>query len=114
MEVQRSGSAGNLENIKIRGSLGTQTLVLVDGFAVNSPTLGQFDISSLPVDGFERIEWTEAFNIVAANINSIRAHFGPDALGFLASAKATNEENYIFQKLARMLGTNNVDHCARL
>ena len=56
VEVQRSGSAGNLENIKIRGSLGTQTLVLVDGFAVNSPTLGQFDISSLPVDGFERIE----------------------------------------------------------
>jgi formate dehydrogenase alpha subunit len=64
--------------------------------------------------GFERIEWTEAFNLVAANINSIRAHFGPDALGFLASAKTTNEENYLFQKLARMLGTNNIDHCARL
>jgi vitamin B12 transporter len=56
VDVQRSGSVGNLENIKIRGSLGTQTLVLIDGFAVNSPTLGQFDISSLPVDGFERIE----------------------------------------------------------
>jgi vitamin B12 transporter len=56
VDVQRSGSAGNLENIKIRGSLGTHTLVLIDGFAVNSPTLGQFDISSLPVDGFERIE----------------------------------------------------------
>ncbi|MBK5096049.1 MAG: TonB-dependent receptor, partial [Deltaproteobacteria bacterium] len=56
VDVQRSGSAGNLENIKIRGSLGTHTLVLIDGFAVNSPTLGQFDISSLPVDSFERIE----------------------------------------------------------
>jgi len=64
--------------------------------------------------GFERIQWTEALNIVAANINRIHAHFGPDALGFLASAKATNEENYLFQKLARMLGTNNIDHCARL
>ncbi len=56
VDVQRSGSVGNLENIKIRGGLGTHTLVLIDGFAVNSPTLGQFDISSLPVDGFERIE----------------------------------------------------------
>jgi vitamin B12 transporter len=56
VDVQRSGSAGNRENIKIRGSLGTHTLVLIDGFPVNSPTLGQFDISSLPVDGFERIE----------------------------------------------------------
>jgi vitamin B12 transporter len=56
VDVQRSGSAGNRENIKIRGGLGTHTLVLIDGFAVNSPTLGQFDISSLPVDGFERIE----------------------------------------------------------
>ena len=56
VDVQRSGSAGNRENIKIRGGLGTHTLVLIDGFPVNSPTLGQFDISSLPVDGFERIE----------------------------------------------------------
>ncbi len=56
VDVQRSGSAGNRENIKIRGGLGTHTLVLIDGFPVNSPTLGQFDISSLPVDGFERVE----------------------------------------------------------
>jgi len=64
--------------------------------------------------GFERISWTEALNTVAARLNHIRTHFGADALGFLASAKATNEENYLFQKLARMLGTNNIDHCARL
>jgi len=56
VDVQRSGSAGNRENIKIRGGLGTQTLVLIDGFPVNSPTLGEFDVSSLPVDGFDRIE----------------------------------------------------------
>ena len=62
----------------------------------------------------ERVTWTEGLNTVAANLNRIQADFGPDALGFLASAKATNEENYLFQKLARMLGTNNIDHCARL
>ncbi len=65
-------------------------------------------------DCFERVTWTEALNTVSARLSHIRAHSGPDALGFLASAKATNEENYLFQKLARMLGTNNIDHCARL
>jgi len=67
------------------------------------------------VDGrLERVSWTEALTTVTAHLHRIQAESGPDALGFLASAKATNEENYLFQKLARMLGTNNVDHCARL
>jgi len=65
-------------------------------------------------DRFERVSWTEALTTVAARIHRIQADDGPDALGFLSSAKATNEENYLFQKLARMLGTNNIDHCARL
>jgi vitamin B12 transporter len=56
VSVQRSGSPGNLENIRIRGAYGNHTLVLVDGFPVNAPTSGEFDVSSLPVDGFERIE----------------------------------------------------------
>jgi formate dehydrogenase major subunit len=65
-------------------------------------------------DHFERISWEEAISLVSSNLSRIREESGPDALAFLASAKATNEENYLFQKLARMLGTNNVDHCARL
>ena len=65
-------------------------------------------------DRFERISWDEALYLVAENLSRIRAESGSDALAFLASAKATNEDNYVFQKLARMLGTNNVDHCARL
>jgi formate dehydrogenase alpha subunit len=51
---------------------------------------------------------------VSQKIGQVRQAHGPNALGFLASAKCTNEENYLFQKLARLLGTNNVDHCARL
>jgi predicted molibdopterin-dependent oxidoreductase YjgC len=64
--------------------------------------------------GVERITWDEALTLLATNLNRIQSETGPDSLGFLASAKATNEENYLFQKLARLLGTNNVDHCARL
>jgi len=63
---------------------------------------------------FERLAWTDALTSVAARLNRLQAEFGPQTLGFLASAQATNEENYLFQKLARMLGTNNIDHCARL
>jgi predicted molibdopterin-dependent oxidoreductase YjgC len=41
--------------------------------------------------------------------------YGPDAVGILASAKVTNEENFLLNKLARAtIGTNNIDHCARL
>ena len=58
--------------------------------------------------------WDEALDLVAARLLAARAEHGPDSLGFLASARCTNEENYLFQKLARCLGTNNVDHCARL
>lgn len=59
--------------------------------------------------------WEEALDLVAGRLNQIKADHGPDAIGFLASAKCTNEENYLLQKLARgVVGTNNVDHCARL
>ncbi|RJP25613.1 MAG: TonB-dependent receptor [Deltaproteobacteria bacterium] len=56
VDVQRTGSAGNRENIKIRGGLATGTLVMIDGFPVNSPTLGQFDIGALPAARFDRVE----------------------------------------------------------
>ena len=53
--------------------------------------------------------------IVADRFREIIDHHGPDAVGVLVSAKVTNEENYLAQKFARaVLGTNNVDHCARL
>ena len=64
---------------------------------------------------FEPIGWDEALDMVTDRLAETRQKHGPDAIGFLASAKCTNEENYLFQKLARgVIGTNNVDHCARL
>ncbi|MBP2668322.1 MAG: hypothetical protein H6Q80_524 [Deltaproteobacteria bacterium] len=56
VDVQRSGVAGDRENIKIRGGRSAYTLVQVDGFPVNSPSSGQFDIGFLPVDLLERVE----------------------------------------------------------
>lgn len=62
-----------------------------------------------------RATWDEALDRVVAELRRIREKYGPDSIAILASAKCTNEENYLFQKLARAaIGTNNVDHCARL
>jgi len=59
--------------------------------------------------------WEEALEIVSNKLTKIKNNKGADAIGFLASAKCTNEDNYIFQKFARaVIGTNNIDHCARL
>jgi predicted molibdopterin-dependent oxidoreductase YjgC len=59
--------------------------------------------------------WDEALDLVAKRLEGIKDEHGPRALGFFSSAKVTNEENYVMQKLARaVFKTNNVDHCARL
>ena len=66
-------------------------------------------------DSFQETGWTEALHIMAKEFKRIREKYGADSLAVLASAKCTNEENYLIQKFARAcLGTNNVDHCARL
>ncbi|MEM7334607.1 MAG: molybdopterin-dependent oxidoreductase, partial [Chloroflexota bacterium] len=59
--------------------------------------------------------WDEALDYVADELSRIAKNYGGDAIASYASAKATNEDNYVFQKLIRaLIGTNNVDHCARL
>ena len=59
--------------------------------------------------------WDDAMGHVSERLLAIREKYGPDSIGFLVSAKCTNEENYLLQKVARgLIGTNNVDHCARL
>lgn len=64
---------------------------------------------------FRQASWDEALDLVANNLQQIRDQHGSDALAVVTSAKCSNEENYLLQKLARAaLGTNNVDHCARL
>jgi len=66
-------------------------------------------------DRFEEIPWDEAISLAAEKLAASAERYGGDAVGGLCSAKCTNEENYLFQKLMRTaFRTNNVDHCARL
>jgi formate dehydrogenase major subunit len=66
-------------------------------------------------ESWEKVSWDEALDRAADGLKRVRDRFGPDAIAVLASAKCTNEENYLLQKMARAaIGTNNVDHCARL
>lgn len=64
---------------------------------------------------FRKATWEEALNLVSGKMKEHFERFGSKSLAFFASAKCTNEENYILQKFARaVFKTNNVDHCARL
>ncbi len=64
---------------------------------------------------FRECTWDIALDYVAHRLMEIRDRHGPDSIGILSSAKCTNEENYLMMKFARaVVGTNNIDHCARL
>ena len=64
---------------------------------------------------FREAEWDEALDLAARRLLEIKQKKGPGALAGFGSAKVTNEEAYLFQKLIRVaFGTNNVDHCTRL
>jgi formate dehydrogenase major subunit len=63
----------------------------------------------------EEASWEEAYTYTASRLNEIRAKYGPDAIAGISSARCTNEENYLMQKLFRIvIGTNNIDGCARV
>ena len=81
--------------------------------------LGSSDRLTVPLikkEGeFVQASWDEALDLVADRFVQIAREHGPNALAFLSSAKCTNEENYLIGKMARgLMGTNNLDHCARI
>ena len=68
-----------------------------------------------PLSVFREATWEEALDLAASKLKSIRDTFGRKSLAGFGSAKGTNEEAYLFQKLVRTgFGSNNVDHCTRL
>ena len=64
----------------------------------------------------EAVSWSEALDYVATRLSAIKAKYGPDAIQTTGSSRGTgNETNYVMQKFARaVIGTNNVDCCARV
>ena len=65
---------------------------------------------------YVEVDWDTALDVVARKFAAqVKAESGGDAFAVLTSAKCTNEENYLVNKLTRqVLGTNSIDHCARL
>jgi formate dehydrogenase major subunit len=65
-------------------------------------------------DRFREATWEEAYTVIVAKLQQLKRDQGPDSMGFISSSKASNEESYLMQKLARaVIGTNNIDNCSR-
>jgi formate dehydrogenase major subunit len=71
---------------------------------------GKFDKSGK----LEEATWEEAYELVAEKMKKTVENYGVDSIMGFSSARCNNEDNYVFQKLFRVLGSNNIDHCARL
>ena len=100
------GSRGKWQASCVKGRFGT-------GFIHHPDRLTQPLIKK---DGeFVTASWEEALSLIAEKFSAIKAESGGDALAVLSSARCTNEDNYLANKLTRaVFGTNNIDHCARL
>lgn len=89
----------------------TKPLIRREGVAKTTELLDPNDLDSV----FREASWEEALDFAAGGLKKIRETQGKKALAGLGSAKGSNEEAYLFQKLIRIgFGSNNVDHCTRL
>jgi len=80
------------------------------------PEVSPLEIENYSIqENFISVDWDTALDLVAERIFGTVKSYGPDSVMGLSSARCTNEENYLFQKFMRAgIGTNNIDHCARL
>ncbi|MBO34267.1 MAG: formate dehydrogenase subunit alpha [Rhodospirillaceae bacterium] len=102
-------SEANNGNLCVKGRFGFDFINHID--RLTTPLLRKGGKGS----PLEPVSWDEATTYVADKLNQIKEEHGPNAIAGLNSSKATNEENYVFQRFMRAaIGTNNVDHCARL
>ncbi|MEL4454597.1 formate dehydrogenase subunit alpha [Lutimonas vermicola] len=64
---------------------------------------------------FEVVSWEDAYDFMAKKLTAVKEAYGADSIGCISSSRATNEENYLMQKMTRVaLNTNNIDGCARV
>lgn len=101
-------TAPNYGNLCVKGRFGTD-------FTTHPRRLKTPLIRTGGPGEFREATWDEALSLVSAQLSRIVRDHGGDAIATYACAKATNEDNYVFQKWVRaVLHTNNIDHCARL
>ena len=101
-------SAPNYGNLCVKGRFGLD-------FATHPRRLKKPLIRDGARGNFREASWDEALDFVSQRLSSIVRQHGGDSMATYACAKATNEDNYVFQKWVRaVMKTNNVDHCARL
>lgn len=87
---------------------------------LTQPRVREYLLNGTPRPGADRgawveVDWDTALDIAARKLGAVRDQYGAASVGVLTSAKCTNEENYLMNKLARqVIGTHNIDHCARL
>jgi formate dehydrogenase alpha subunit len=102
-------SLANMGNLCVKGRFGMDFVQHTD--RLTKPLIRRGGKDS----PLEEASWEEAIATVARRLNAIKAAHGPDAIAGFASARVSNEDNFVFQKLIRCaVGTNNIDHCARL
>jgi formate dehydrogenase alpha subunit len=100
-------------NLCVKGKFGTYYINHPE--RLTKPLIRKPGSRKSSVGEFVEASWDEALDLVAKRLREIKEKHGPNSIGGLSSAKCTNEENYVFQKFMRaVIGTNNVDHCARL
>jgi len=63
---------------------------------------------------WERTTWNEALDNISKQIKTLQTKYGPDSIMLLGSAKVSNEQSYYIRKFAAFMGTNNIDHQARI
>src|SRR5882672_3463865 len=120
--VEGRNGPSNQQRLCVKGRFGfdyvshphrlTKPLIRKDGVAKSADDTVD---PSNPWTHFREASWDEALDLAAAGLKKIRDRDGPKALAGFGSAKGSNEEAYLFQKLVRTgFGSNNVDHCTRL
>ena len=103
----------NHGNLCVKGRFGYDYVHAPD--RLHTPLRKEKDSRPRAERPFYPTSWDAALTEIADKLRHLRDTYGPDSIAFLTSAKCTNEENYLMQKLARsIIGTNNIDQCARL
>ncbi len=122
VDVTGRNGPSNLGRLCVKGRFGLDylghparlTRPLVRGPGVPKALDPDFD-PTRPLTHFGEASWEEALDRAASGLRSLRDEHGPAALAGFGSAKCSNEEAWLFQKLVRTgFGSNNVDHCTRL